>query len=150
MRKNIKTIAAFLIVILIGVWFLLRMPFSTAINQTIAAKAYVNGSAVQETTVHIDGIRSNYLFADEQNFNGQFYIEYYERTGRNGMKAGITWHKNQDMQFIIYYQNATFPSLEIDHDIVINRDMNEFALGFADGTIVATSDEMYQKYRIVE
>lgn len=146
MKKNIKTIIVILAITLIGVWIVLKIPFATDINQTIIAKKYVNGSAVQETAVNMDGARSNYLFANEQNFIGQFYIEYYERTGREDMHASITWRKNQEAQYILYYQNATFPSLEINHYIMINEEMNEFALGFADGTIIATSDEMYQNY----
>lgn len=146
MKKIIKTIIIILAITLIGVWIILKIPYTTDINQTITAKKYVNGSAIQETAVNMNGTRSNYLFADEQNFIGQFYIEYYERTGREDMHASITWRKNQESQHILYFQNATFPPLEINNSLIINEEMNEFALGFVDGTIIATSDEMYQNY----
>lgn len=148
MTKIIKNIIIIFAITLIGVWIVLKIPFATDINQIITAKKYENGSAVQETVVNIDGTRSNYLFADEQNFNGQFYIDYCERTGREDMYANITWRKNREMQHMLYYQNATFPSIneEINYYIMINKKMNEFAIGFVDGTIIATSDEIYQNY----
>ena len=146
MRKSIKTVIAILILLLIGGWIVLKFPFSTDIDHTIKAKVYIEGSTIEETAVHINGARSNYLFADEQSFDGRFYIEYYERTGRDGMKAGITWLKHWESQIIVYYQNATYPALEIDSKIIINEAMDEFAARLADGTIIATSDEMYRSY----
>jgi len=94
----------------------------------------------------MNGSRSNYLFKNEQNFIGSFYIKYYERTWREDMHALIIWNKYSDSQIIMYSQNATFPSLELLGKLYINETMDEFALGFKDGTVVATSDEMYQRY----
>jgi hypothetical protein len=145
--RKLKKSVFILLGIFIGVWILLKIPFEKKINQTITAGVYINGVEVQETTVVIDGVRSNYLFSDEQDYNGQFIIEYYERTGRKGMNARIRWNKKVKQQHILYYQNATFPSLEINHELLIDKNMEAFALGFGDGTIIATSEEMYQSYK---
>jgi len=45
------------------------------------------------------------------------------------MKASITWNKEYIEQRILYYQNATFPTLEINSELLINKGMDEFALG---------------------
>jgi hypothetical protein len=63
------------------------------------------------------------------------------------MNARIRWNKNVEEQHILYYQNATFPSLEINPDLLIDKNMEEFALEFGDGSIIATSEEMYQSYK---
>lgn len=131
---------------IIGIWVLSKIPFESDINQTITAKIYKDGVVVQDTTVIINGARSNYLFADEQYYDGQFIVEYYERTSSEGMKANITWNKEFEEQRILFYQNATFPSLETNHELLINKEMKELALGLKDGTIIATSDEIYQNY----
>jgi len=62
------------------------------------------------------------------------------------MKASITWNKEYIEQRILYYQNATFPTLEINSELLINKGMDEFALGMQDGIIIATSYEMYRDY----
>jgi len=134
-------------IVLIGGWMLSKTPFETKINQTIVAKIYKDGVIVQDTTVIINGEKSNYLFADKQYYEGQFIVEYYERTSREGMKAYIEW--NNDFfkeQRIVYHQYATSPSLKINQELLINKEMKEFALGLQDGTIIATSDEMHQNY----
>lgn len=131
---------------IIGIWVLSKIPFESDINQTITAKIYKDGVIVQDTTVIINGARSNYIFADEQYYEGQFIVEYYERTSREGMKANIKWNEEFEEARILYHQNATFPSLEINHELLINKEMKDFALGLQDGTIIATSDEMYQNY----
>lgn len=120
MERTIKTFIVTLIIILIGVWIISIMPFATDINQTMTAHIYIDGNAVQETAVHMNGKRSNYLFADEQRFIGQLYIECYERTGRESMHANVIFRKHEDRQGIIYYQNATFPSLGINHALLID------------------------------
>ena len=149
MKKSIKTTIIILVIILIIVWIVSKMPFATNINQTITAEKYVNGAAVEETSVFINGVRSNYLFSDKQYYEGQFIIESYEITGREGMKANIVWYQDyedSDVQRILYFQNALFPSLEICHEMLINNEMDEFAMGFKDGTVISTSDEMFENY----
>ena len=47
---------------------------------------------------------------------------------------------------ILYSQNATFPELDMERDLIIDENMEHFALGFKDGRIVATSDELMEMY----
>ena len=146
MGKNPKVILKILVISIIGIWVLSKVSFESNIDQTIIAKVYEDGAFVQNTSVIINGSRSNYLFAKSQNYDGRFILEYYERTGRENMKASITWNKEYIEQRILYYQNATFPTLEINFELLINKEMDEFALGMQDGIIIATSDEMYRDY----
>lgn len=135
-----------MVISIIGFWIISKISFKSRIDQTITAKVYKDGTVIQETKVIINGVRSNYLFANEQYYEGQFFIEYYEQTGREGIKANITWNKKHKEQRILYHQNATFPTLEINHILLIDKDMQEFAIGMKDGIIFVTSDEMYHKY----
>ena len=96
--------------------------------------------------ISIDGKRSNYLFSAKQNYIGKIYIECYERTCREDMQAKVRWQKGSDTQTIVYFQNGSFPSLQLDSRILINDMMTKFAFGFKDGTVIATSDEMYKSY----
>ena len=146
MKKNLRLIILLLIISIIGFWSISKISFKSRINQTITAKVYKDGTVVQETAVIINGVRSNYLFANEQYYEGQFFIEFYELTGRVGMKANITWNKKHEEQRILYHQNATFPTLEINHKLLIDKDMREFAIGMKDEIIFFTSDEMFHKY----
>jgi len=146
MRKKLKFILKILLIIVLVVWVLSRMSFGTDINQTIKAHVYKDGKQTEATAVEINGSRSNYLFKDTQSFTGSFRIQYYERTCRKDMHALIEWNKYWDKQIIFYSQNATFPSLELLGKLFINEAMDEFALGFKDGTVVATSGKMYQRY----
>jgi hypothetical protein len=59
--RKLKKSVFILLGIFIGVWILLKIPFEKKINQTITAGVYINGVEVEETTVVIDGGRSNYL-----------------------------------------------------------------------------------------
>jgi len=146
LKKNLRAILSILVIFIVGIWVLSKIPFESDINQTITAKVYKDGVVVQDTSIIINGARSNYLFADEQYYEGQFIIEYYERTGREGMKANITWNKEYEEQSILYFQNATFPTLGINHKLLIDKEMKEFAIGIEDGTIFATSDEILHDY----
>ena len=105
-----------------------------------------------ETIVFMKGERSNYIFSKEQNYWGKFYIDCVERTDREGMNAGIWWHSggHDTTQKIAYSQNATFPlTHEIAPYLLINKEMDQFAVEFSDGRIIAISDEMYRRYKEV-
>lgn len=144
--ESLKKILKVMVISIIGIWLLPKIPFESDINQTIIAKVYKDGVAVQDTSVIINGARSNYLFAERQYYEGQFIIDYYERTGREGMKANIKWIKEYEEQWVSYYQYATSPTLKINHEILIDKEMKEFAIGMKDGTIIATSDEILNDY----
>lgn len=146
MRKRFKVTLIILLIIGLAVLIIPKMEFPNKINQTIKANVYINGNSYEETDVEINGSRSNYLFKKEQLFTGSFCIRYYEKTCREDMRPAITWYKKSDTQIIIYSQNATAPSLELLSNLIINETMDEFAIGFNDGTIIATSDEMYDSY----
>jgi hypothetical protein len=150
MKNTYKSILKVIVILAIGFWVLSKIPFYSNINQEITANIYEDGVVTGETTVFIEGERSNYLFSKEQNYWGRFYIDCFERTGRDGMNAGIRWNfggTHDTIQKITYSQNATFPlTNEIAPFILINEEMNQFAVEFADGRIIAVSDEMYQKY----
>ncbi|MBP1926519.1 hypothetical protein J2Z76_002388 [Sedimentibacter acidaminivorans] len=49
---------------------------------------------------------------------------------------------------ITYSQNASFLLVinEIAPFTLINKEMNQFSVEFADGRIIAASDEIYQKF----
>jgi hypothetical protein len=146
MRKKSKCTLTILLIIGLVVWVLSRIPFYTDINQTISAYVYKDGKQTEATIVEVNGSRSNYMFRDKQQFIGTFCIQYYERTCREDMNVSIERDIHMDVQRILYMQNATFPSLELHSKLFINEKMDEFALGFKDGTVVATSDKMYQRY----
>jgi hypothetical protein len=146
MKHNYKTILKALVIFIIGVWILSKMPFNKTINQEISVHVYESGVVTGETKVVIDGERSHYLFTDNERFHGKFYILSYEKTGRENMLASVKWNNNDHIQRLLYFQNGTFPSMDIVSTLIINDKMTQFALMFTDGTVIATSDEIYQIY----
>jgi len=146
MKHTYKTIFKVAVVLIIGFWVLSKVPFNRNIKQEIPAHIYENGAVTGQTTVAIDGERSNYLFTDKECFWGKFHILSYEKTGSPEMTARIQWRNDGDIPDILYYQNGTFPSMDIIHTLIINDKMTQFAVMFTDGTIIATSEEIYQLY----
>lgn len=150
MKNTYKSILKVIVILAFGFWILSKIPFYSSIKQEITADIYENGVVNGETIVFMEGEKSNYLFSKEQNYWGRFYIDCFERTGRDGMKAGIWWNfggRPDTTQKITYSQNASFPLInEIAPFMFINEEMNQFAVEFADGRIIASSEEMYQKY----
>ncbi len=146
MKHRLKLILKMTIVLILGVWILSKIPFSQDINREISAHIYENGVIAGETTVIIDGEKSNYLFTKEENYFGKFHILSYEKTGRENMKAKIKWVDEPNTQRLFYFQNATFPDMDILWTILINEEMTQFALMLKDGTVIATSDELFKLY----
>lgn len=146
MKNKLRTVLVLVIVLAAAIWVISKISFAESITQEVEAVIYIDGKPAGTTMVSADGTISNYLFADEQYFIGSFFIEYYEITCREDMQAVIGWREHADQQTIEYSQNATYPNLELKLGLYINKDMNEFSLGFKDGTVIATSYEMYQKY----
>lgn len=141
-----KMIAKVVLMLVIGIWVLSVIPFNQNVNHKISALIYENGVVTRETTVRIDGEKSNYLFRDDDSFDGKFHILSYKKTGSKGMKANVKWDKEHNIQNILYFQNATFPSMDIIHELIINEEMTKFALMFKDGSVIATSDDLYELY----
>ena len=146
MKQNYKTTLKVLVIFIIGFWILFKLPFNKNINLEISAHIYESGVVTGETKVVIDGERSNYLFTDDERFYGKFNILSYEKTGREDMFASIQWNNDDNIQQLTYFQNATFPSMEIISTLIVNEKMTQFALMFRDGTVIATSDEVYKLY----
>ena len=150
MKNTYKSILKVIVILAFVFWILSKIPFYSNINQEITANIYENGVITGETTVFMEGERSNYLFSKEQNYWGRFYIDCFERTGRDGMNASIRWNfgsGSDTTQKITYSQNASFPlTNEIAPFMLLNKEMNQFAVEFADGRIIAASEEMYQKF----
>lgn len=145
MKKSYKTILKVTVVLIIGFWILSKIPFNSSIDQEITAKVYQNGSITDKTTIIMEGEKSNYLFTADE-FGGTFHITCYEKSGRKNMFARINWSSDENTQALLYFQNGTFPSMDVIRRIIINDEMTEFALMFTDGTVIATSDEVYQIY----
>lgn len=146
MKQKLKTILKVTIILVVGIWILSKIPFNQKINQEISVNIYKNGIAIEETTVMINGEKSNYLFNDEDRFNGKFHILSYEKTGEENIFAYIRWGDEQNIQRILYFQNGIHPSMDLIGTMIINEKMTQFALMFTDGTVIATSDEIYQLY----
>ena len=146
MKEKLKTIFKTVVVLVIGFWLLSKIPFNQSISYEMPAYIYQNGIMIGETSIIIDGERSNYLFTDDERFSGKFYILSYEKSGRENMSASIKWNNDDNIQRIIYFQNGTHPSMDIVNTLIINHKMSKFALMFTDGTVIATSDEIYQLY----
>ncbi len=146
MKQTYKTILKVAVVLIIGFWVLSKIPFNQNINQEISANIYENGVVTGETTVVIDGEKTNYLFHDDEEFYGKFHILSYEKTGRKDMHSSIRWNSEENIQKLTYFQNGSFPSMDLISTLIINDEMTQFALMFTDGTVIATSDEIHQLY----
>lgn len=144
--KKMKAILKVVLLIMIGFWILSKIPFNQNINQEISANIYKSGVLTGETTVVIDGEKSNYLFHNDEEFYGKFQILSYEKTGRDEMYASIRWRSDENVQVLMFSQNGTFPDMDLILTLMINEEMTHFALMFKDGTIIATSDEMLRFY----
>jgi len=148
---KIKTIILIIVVMGgLGYYILFKHIFSDPVSQEISSNVYVNGRVTAQTTIKIDGERVYSLLSDYRtsllNYYGVFAIGCYECTCRDGTEAHIYGERYTDTQTIVYYQTGGFPNFEIDSRLLINRDMDEIAVGFADGTVIAASDELYQLY----
>lgn len=146
MKQKYKTIVKVVVILVVGFWVLSIIPFNQNIKQEISANIYENEVMIGETTVFIDGEKSNYLFRHDDSFDGKFYIQSYEKTGRDGMSASIRWGDENNIQRLVYFQNGTFPSMDVISTMIISEKMTHFALMFTDGTVIATSDEIYKLY----
>jgi hypothetical protein len=146
MKRKYKTIVKVIVVVVIGFWMLSTIPFNQNIKHEVPANIYKNGVMADKTTIFIDGEKSNYLFHDDESFNGKFHILSCEKTGREDLKAGIEWGHEQNIQRLLYYQNASFPDMDVISTILISKEMTQLAFMFTDGTVIATSDEIYTLY----
>lgn len=141
MKRKLMLTAGTVIVIIIIV--ILCHPFSAPVDKTVQAYVFEDDSCISETTVKISGKISGRIW-DEKTYIGTFGVEQYEKLCRDGVQARIVWEKEGNYQSILFSYNGDFTTLGTEH-IIIDSEMNEFALRFDDGIIVATSEEMYEK-----
>ena len=146
MRKNSKRWIWILVLTLLVIWILPKMPFNENVDKRIQAEVFMDGVSERTTEVVIKGKRTRYLFSERQFFFGSFQLKEYPRTQREDMTAEVSWHETFDTERILYSQNATFPELDMERDLIIDENMEHFALGFKDGRIVATSDAWMEMY----
>jgi hypothetical protein len=140
-----KKMAIIVIIILCSVWAVvafLQRPIS--VTKEVAATVYTNGVAVSKTTIFIDGMVSEKLFSEEATYIGLFQIAWYERSSREGTEAKVKWLDSEN-QYITFFQAGNSSTLEIE-EFAINNQMEEIAIAFKDGTIIATSENIYLKY----
>ena len=98
-------------------WILSVIPFSVKIEQEIPAAIYKNDAVAETTAVSISGRRR------------------------------LKWNSDtQNTQLIQYYSPGLNHSDIINSTIIINPEMTQFAVSLKDGSILATSDEVYKIY----
>ena len=148
MNIKIKTPIIVVLMAAVVMWVLSYIPFNHRINREIEAQIYENGHAVSETKVYIDGEKSSYLFRGKDSFYGRFHISSFEKSGRSGNNALISWNLSKfNIQEIIYnHHYRRFPSVETIGAILINEEMTDFALMLTDGSVIATSEELCRLY----
>lgn len=111
----------------------------------VAAKVYTNGMEAGETTISIDGKMRSKLFSEEAIYTGLFQIAWYEPSCREGTEAKVKWVDGEN-QYINFFQAGNISFLAVEK-IIIDKQMEEIAVGFSDGTIIATSEYNYIKCR---
>ena len=141
MKNKYKTMAIIVVTLALGIWGLYEAPFNEELNGKISANVYKDGVITSDTTVAMYGQKSNYLFHDDNRFEGKFIIPSYEIT--YGGTAIINRMDNTNMHNLFYAQLEPFAEQEIHAPLLINEYMSEFALMIIDGTVIATSDELY-------
>lgn len=152
-RKNISTLVAsvILFVILGGIIFAVldySGVFLKDISCKIPAVIYENGETVGETFVTIEGSLQS---VGEKSFNGKFFIDCVEVTGRDGVNGYITWDRIEEGYQEISYSRAGNLGYDagIKPYLYISPDMQQFALELNDGRIVAT-DSCLAKLQDIE
>ncbi len=146
MKKKFGMAASLVLMILSLLWILSLLPFNQEISREVPVKIYESGIAAEDTTVYIEGTKSNPLFGKPDSFSGKFHILSDEKTAGEDMNANIKWYRNTNFQKFYYIDSGRSPETEIMNLMLISEDMTKFALMFNDGTIVATSEELYEIY----
>lgn len=116
--------------------------FARQIHRELTAGVYVDGERIEDTSVIIDGKRYNF---GRGNFSGRFAIEYIEKTCREEVRAAVGWHEDADHEAVVsmtYYGYGMPDFVDMDWYIYMSPTMESFAIEFADGVIIATSDSL--------
>lgn len=118
--------------------------FSRKIHHEFSAGVYIDGECIGDTDIVIDGKRHSFR---NNEFYGRFAIDYIEKTCRDQAKANIVWHKDDDHRGIVsmsYFCYGQYDFVDMDLYVYMSPTMENFAIEFADGVIIATSEEMAQ------
>lgn len=65
MKRNLKTMAIVVFVIILSVWIIDKIPFKAKIDMQVEPTIYMEGKFVDKTTVTIKGEKTRYLFRDD-------------------------------------------------------------------------------------
>ena len=125
--------------VILGI-FLWNHPFKTEVSKEVTATVYVNGAAQEETTVHIEGEQSKRLFHEDRDFYGTFAIDYYPTTCDTRHTAHIQWDED-GYQIIDYHYPGGFVE-DYTTTLTIDESMEQFAVSFFEGTVIATSEDL--------
>ena len=131
-KKRIGLIIAGICIIFVII-YVLQCPRD--IKKEVVVNVYTASGGEQETTVLIDGKIKNNLFSEEAEYIGDFQIEHYEPSCREGTKVRIVWYDNQS-QSIRFMQNGNSSTLDIK-SISIDKTMEDIEIVFLDGTIIS-------------
>lgn len=118
--------------------------FSKEIYHELSAGVYIDGQRVADTDVVIDGRRHSF---GRGRFNGRFAIEYVEETCREETVARVDWHKDDDHPGVVsmsYFGYGQYDFVDMDWYVYMSPTMESFAIEFAGGVIIATSDNLAQ------
>ncbi len=149
-KTRFKILAVFLLICIVTIWYIfIQHRFTKEINKEITAAVYVNDEIVEQTTITIKGKKHKTYLSDKEFYDGLFGIGYYKITCRDDVTARITWNNVPwlETQQLSYYHAGDFTSFDLTGLIIIDEEMDEIALGFKDGTIIATSNALYLEYK---
>ena len=107
MKRNLKTMAIVVFVIILSVWIIDKIPFKAKIDMQVEPTIYMAGKFVDKTTVTIKGEKTRYLFGDDS-FVGEIRIACVEKTAADGLQAKISWHGNDELQSLAFYYKEGF------------------------------------------
>ncbi len=147
MKKKLTLAVKLVIVLMVSLWILSKIPFNKTIDQEILADIYEDGVIVGQTSVKVEGKKSNYLFTSREIFIGRFQVPLYDKTVSEGMSARVRWIYEENVQDLSYMASGDYaPDIDLLNLIIINENMTEFALMDTKGTIIASSYEAYKIY----
>lgn len=146
MKKKILFLLFPVVLVILVIAIVIMYPFSTSMEETVQAFVFKDNRCVSETTVKINGEINGRGWDNNKTYVGTFGVEFSEATCREGVQARIEWKEGENFQSILFFNNSDFTTLETKR-LIINNEMDEIALEFDDGTIIATSEEMYEKIK---
>lgn len=124
-----------LLLICIGYFAVNMIHTDTAIDRTVPVQIYENGVVTGETEVTLRGELTQYLLG-ERFFTGSVEIPLLEKTCSEHTQAQIHWNED-GLSHLSYRYYADFKDLSVS-STRFTKDLQGFAIGLADGRILAT------------